>query len=235
MIVAVVCMMASSLLGDLEAEASVQAPAVAEPVAAAPAVAETVDAAPAVAAPQTAVVDTKAKKDRKDKKADAARSVKITSARTDFDRKEGVIMFDRDVFVDDAEYQMHADQLYVFLDTNSLDRVNRTTIDKGGRQGSDMLKRIVAIGNVSITNDTRVGTCAKAVYTKATSKIVMYGDAEKKQVAALTDNGKRKSQVEGKRITFWIDTEQVEVEGSTVTLDAGGFGGKDGARQLLGK
>ena len=49
------------------------------------------------------------------------------------------------------------------------------------------------------------------------------------------DNGKRRSRVEGRRITFWIDTEQVEVEGSTVTLDAGGFGGSEGAKKLLGK
>jgi len=144
------------------------------------------------------------------------RSVKITSDRTDYDRKQGVIMFDRNVFVDDAEYQMHADQLYVFLD------------------GTNDLKRIVAIGNVAITNDLRAGTCAKATYTKATQKIVMYGDGDG-TVARLADTGKRKSEVEGRKITFWIDSEQVEVEGSTITLDTGSLGGKDGARQLLGK
>ena len=162
------------------------------------------------------------------------RCVKITSDRTDFDRREGVIMFDRNVFVDDAEYQMHARQLYVFLDTNNLERVGRAA-ETGARQSSDVLRRIVAVGDVSITNDTRVGSCAKAVYTKATSKIVMYGDPEKNLLAVLEDNGKRRSRVEGRRITFWIDTEQVEVEGSTVTLDAGGFGGSEGAKKLLGK
>ena len=178
------------------------------------------------------VVEEKA---RKAKKAAAEpRSVRITSDRTDFDRKEGVIMFDRNVFVDDAEYKMHARQLYVFLDTNGLDRVARTA-SGGERQSSDVLRRIVAIGDVSITNDTRVGSCAKAVYTKATSKIVMYGDPGKNELAVLQDNGKRRSRVMGRRITFWIDTEQVEVEGSVVDLDAGGFGGKDGAKKLLGK
>lgn len=151
--------------------------------------------------------------------ADAAaqpRSVKITSARTDYDRKQGVIMFDENVFVDDAEYQMHADQLYVFLD------------------GTNDLKRIVAIGHVAITNDLRAGTCAKATYTKATQKIVMYGDGDG-TTARLADNGRRRSEVEGRKITFWIDSEQVEVEGSTVTLDAGSLGGRDGAKKLLGK
>ncbi|MBQ3672198.1 MAG: hypothetical protein II924_01420, partial [Kiritimatiellae bacterium] len=84
------------------------------------------------------------------------------------------------------------------------------------------------------TNDLRVGTCAKATYTKATSKIVMYGDGAE-TVAKLTDNGKRKSEVEGRKITFWIDSEQVEVEGSTITLDTGALGGKEGAKKMLGK
>ena len=145
------------------------------------------------------------------------RSVPITSDRTHYDPKEGVIMFDRNVFVDDAEYQMHAEQLYVFLD------------------GTNDLKRIVAIGGVSITNDLRVGDCAKATYSKANGKIVMYGDAAAGVKARLVDTGRRRSEVEGTKITFWVDSEQVEVEGSTVTLDAGGFGGKDGAKKLLGK
>lgn len=158
--------------------------------------------------------DAKAKKAKLEP--ELPRSVKITSERTDYDRREGVIMFDKDVFVDDQDYKMHSDQLYVFLD------------------GTNELKRIVAIGNVSITNETRVGTCAKAAYTKSVGKVVMYGDASGVR-ARLADYGKRKSEVEGRKITFWIDSEQVEVEGSTVTLDAGGLGGKDGAKKLLGK
>ena len=145
-----------------------------------------------------------------------ARSVKITSQRSDYDRKEGVIMFDGDVFVDDVEYKMHSSQLYVFLD------------------GTNDLRRIVAIGDVAIINNTRAGFCAKAAYTKATSKIVMYGDGNG-VMARLVDNGKNKSSVEGRKITFWIDSEQVEVEGSTVTIDAGKIGGKQGAKKLLGK
>ena len=222
MIGAAVCILASSLLGDLGGGTPAVTPA--EPAVAAPAA----EAAPAA----TVVVEKPAK--RAKKAAAEPRSVRITSDRTDFDRREGVIMFDRNVFVDDAEYQMHARQLYVFLDTNNLERVGRAA-ETGARQSSDVLRRIVAVGDVSITNDTRVGSCAKAVYTKATSKIVMYGDPERNLLAVLEDNGKRRSRVEGRRITFWIDTEQVEVEGSTVTLDAGGFGGSEGAKKLLGK
>ena len=203
---AVALVLAQSLLGELgPVENPPPAPVVVEQ-AAKPAVVEIELTKSEVAAPVAAEA----------KDAPAPRSVKITSERTDYDRKEGVIMFDRNVCVDDVEYKMHANQLYVFLD------------------GTNDLKRIVAIGNVAITNETRVGTCAKAAYTKSTSKIVMYGDGAS-VMARLEDNGKNRSSVEGRKITFWIDSEQVEVEGSTVTLDAGKLGGKDGAKKLLGK
>ncbi len=143
----------------------------------------------------------------------AKRSVKITSRRADADRKQGVILFDGEVFVDDAEYKMHADKLYVFLD------------------GTNELKRIVALGNVAITNETRAGYCDKATYTKAASRIVMYG-ADGGANARLVDSGKRKSELGGRKITFWIDSEQVEVEGSTVTIDTTGIDMKKEAKKL---
>ena len=215
---AVALVLAQSLLGELgPVENPPPAPVVVEQ-AAKPAVVEIELTKSEVAAPAAAEAKSEAKAEETSeaKDAPAPRSVKITSERTDYDRKEGVIMFDRNVCVDDVEYKMHANQLYVFLD------------------GTNDLKRIVAIGNVAITNETRVGTCAKAAYTKSTSKIVMYGDGAS-VMARLEDNGKNRSSVEGRKITFWIDSEQVEVEGSTVTLDAGKLGGKDGAKKRLGK
>ena len=215
---AVALVLAQSLLGELgPVENPPPAPVVVEQ-AAKPAVVEIELTKSEVAAPVAAEAKSEAKAEEtpEAKDAPAPRSVKITRERTDYDRKEGVIMFDRNVCVDDVEYKMHANQLYVFLD------------------GTNDLKRIVAIGNVAITNETRVGTCAKAAYTKSTSKIVMYGDGAS-VMARLEDNGKNRSSVEGRKITFWIDSEQVEVEGSTVTLDAGKLGGKDGAKKLLGK
>ena len=162
-------------------------------------------------------------KDKKDKKSDKKAKVKvnaprtgrdavITSERTDYDRKEGIILFDRNVFVDDEQYQMHADRLFVFLD------------------GTNDLKRIVAIGNVSITNEARTASCSKAVFTKAASKIVMYGDDTTN--AKLSDPSQRGGMVEGKKITFWLDAEQVSVEGSTVNLPGGMLKGKDPKKLL---
>ena len=230
MILATLTFMMASLLGDLSspqpaaAPAEASAPAVEE--VAAPAVPAAEAAAPTeekpaldvpVAAESVAPAPEEgAPKKKRKAESEAPRSVRITSDRTDYDRKEGVIMFDGNVHVDDEEYQMCSRQLYVFLD------------------GTNDLKRIVAIGNVAITNDTRHGSCAKAAYTKSVGKIVMYGDGQD-VMAKLVDDGKRRSEVVGRKITFWIDSEQVEVEGSTVTLDAGGMGGKEGAKKLLGK
>ena len=158
----------------------------------------------------------KKKKSKKEKGASArtGRDAVITSERTDYDRKEGIILFDRNVFVDDEQYQMHADRLFVFL------------------EGTNDLKRIVAIGNVSITNEQRTASCSRAVFTKATSKIVMYGDETSN--AKLSDPSQRGGVAEGKKITFWLDAEQVSVEESAVRLPGGMLKGKD-PKKLLEK
>lgn len=147
----------------------------------------------------------------------APRNVKVTSERSTYLRKEGVLVFEGDVFVDDVEFKMHADEVTLFLG------------------GTNELKRIVAIGNVAVTNELRSGTCAKATYNKALSRVVLYSDESKGVPARLNDNGKRKSQVEGRKITFWVDTEQVEVDGSVITVDVGNGDAKDGAKRFLGK
>ena len=150
--------------------------------------------------------DTGAK--RKDKKRQPGRDAVITAERTDYDRKEGVILFDRNVYVDDEQYQLHADRLFLFLD------------------GTNDLKRLVALGNVAITNEEKNASCARAVYVKQSSKIVMYG--EDGNPAQLYQGGKKGSTVKGERITFWLNSEQVEIEKPVVTVPGGSFGGGDG-------
>ena len=138
---------------------------------------------------------------RKAKKELTGRPAVITADRTDYDRKEGVILFDRNVAVDDEQYQMHAERLFVFLD------------------GTNDMKRLVALGNVAITNEDKSAWCAKAVYTKAVSRIVMYGD--ERNPAWLRDAGGRPgdaSEVRGLRITYWIDSGLATVEKSVITL-----------------
>ena len=138
---------------------------------------------------------------RKAKKELTGRPAVITADRTDYDRKEGIILFDRNVYVDDEQYQMHAERLFVFLD------------------GTNDMKRLVALGNVAITNEDKSAWCAKAVYTKAASRIVMYGD--ERNPAWLRDAGGRPgdaSEVRGLRITYWIDSGLATVEKSVITL-----------------
>ena len=145
------------------------------------------------------------------------RTVRVTSDRSTYLRKDGVLAFEGNVCVDDVEFKMHAREVNIFL------------------EGTNELKRVVAVGDVAVTNGLRYGSCAKATYNKAHSKVVLYGDEAKGIPAKLTDAGKRRSEVEGRKITFWVDTEQVEVEGSVVTVEAGNLGGKGEAKRLLGR
>lgn len=218
---------AKKAAAEAKAKAEAEAKAKAEAEAKAKAEAEAKKAAAEAQAKAKAEAEAKkaevvegkkrSKKEKHEGKAKVAtartgRDAVITSERTDYDRKEGIILFDRNVFVDDEQYQMHADRLFVFLD------------------GTNDLKRIVAIGNVSITNESRTASCSRAVFTKAASKIVMYGDETSN--ARLEDPSQRGGMVEGKKITFWLDAEQVSVEGSSVNLPGGMLKGKDPKKLL---
>ncbi len=195
---------------------AVSAP-VAEPVSAAePApVAEPVsDSESAPAAVAAGVVVPVVKKAKGNAKA-PSRDAVITADRTDYDRKEGVVLFDRNVHVDDEQYQMHADRLFLFLD------------------GTNDLRRLVAIGHVAITNEDKRAYCARATFNKRLGRVVMYSSDD--VVAELCEDGKKKgSSVKGEKITFWLDSEQVEVENPVITMP-GGIGGKDSVKKLIGK
>ena len=128
-------------------------------------------------------------------------SLKVTSRSSDFDRREGVVMFEGDVVVQYAnDCTMCSDRLYLFL------------------AGSNELSRVVALGNVSITNDTRTGTCPMATYRRRKNEIEMRGNATG-GLAKLVEQGNEASALEGTRIRFWLDSEQVEVEDSRILTD----------------
>ena len=205
------------------------------------------DAPKAVAAKKPADASGKDGKDGKGK-ALTGRDAIITADRMDYDRKEGVILFDRNVYIDDEEYQMHADRLFVFLETNAVDSASasrkkdgakiaasaekkaegRASKDKtkggvaGITGGDTSLKRLVAIGHVSITNEARSAYCARATYTKKTGKIVMYGNDE--ITPWILDPQQSKTPQYGEKITFWTVSEQVEVEKPVLSGSALGKG-----------
>ena len=146
---------------------------------------------------------------------DGSGGAEIAARRTDLDRGAGVVLFEGDVRVSDPEYSLGADRLFVFLD------------------GTNALKRIVADGNVTLTNGTRSGSCARAAYQKSAGRVTMYGDGPRR--ARLVEDSHRRDELEGRRITFWLDSEQVEVDGATLTVDGGMLGGKESALKMMGK
>ena len=135
------------------------------------------------------------------------RPARITSATTYYDRKEGVIFFDRNVCVDDEQYQLHADRAYVFT------------------EGTNDLRRIVAMGHVAMTNEARRAYGTKASYYRKEGMVVLYGDAARP--AEVRDESKVEDQVvKGSKIKFWIDSEQVEVLDADISAPvSGGVGG----------
>lgn len=124
------------------------------------------------------------------KDAGPARESVITAAKIEFDNKEGVILFDENVLVDDAQFIMRADRLLVFM------------------EGTNDVQQLLAVGRVSITNENRAASCDKAVYTKKDGQIVMSG------AARLMQQGSDAGEVTGDRIVIWLDDQRMEVTGS---------------------
>ena len=165
----------------------------------------------------------------------------------DYDRKIGVILFDRNVYIDDEQYQMHADRVFLFFDvdkdsnsTNGVHRAKGTNdVHKAGKGTDDMrraagdVRRVVAIGHVAMTNDAHRAYGAKATYSKKNGLVVLYsGDGI---TAEVRDESKAQPQiVRGKRIRFWIDSEQVEVDEADLT-GAAPSGGAASLKKALGK
>lgn len=132
----------------------------------------------------------------------------LRSPRADYDHQNGVAMFDGGMQLIGSEggndYDLKAGQAFAFL------------------SGTNDLRRVVALGGVDVKSGLREGSCDRAVYLKRDAKVVMYGDGADKP-ARLADKSGRKSEVEGARITFWIDSEQVEVLDSRIKVDASGI------------
>lgn len=136
------------------------------------------------------------------------RPIRVTSKSAYYDRKKGVSILTGKVFVDDEEYQLHADRAYLFM------------------AGTNDLKRIVAIGNVAMTNETRRAYGVKASYYRDTGLVILYGDTNQTMVAEVRDERPGGAQiVRGQKIKFWVNAEQVEVIEAEITAPAQGFGG----------
>jgi len=132
----------------------------------------------------------------------------LKSVRADFDHREGVAMFDGAVSLHGSErgreYDLAAAQAFAFISPDNE------------------FRRVVALGGVRVDSDRRRGECDRAVYTRRDSRIVMYG-ADGGSPAKLADGDGSKSTVEGAKITFWLDSEEVEVVDSSIKMETKGL------------
>ena len=115
----------------------------------------------------------------------------ITAERLEFDYKELVVAFDENVHVVDPQFSLVADRVLVFL------------------EGTNQMKRIIALGNVDMVQTDRHATCAKAVYDRATGQVVMTG------TPVLSRGSDR---VAGKEIVLHLNDERVIVTGATMSV-----------------
>ena len=140
--------------------------------------------------------------------------VRISSDRTYYDRKEGFACFTGKVSVEDPEYQLHADRAFVYMgETNDL-------------------QRIVALGNVAITNGTKRAYGAKATYQRENGVVVLRaGEGRSAEVREADPDGDRV--VRGKTIKFWTGSQQVEV--LEAEISAPSKGSLDSVKGMLGR
>lgn len=135
-----------------------------------------------------------------------SRPAKVTAATTYYDRKEGVAVLSGKVFVDDEQYKMHADKAYLFM------------------SGTNDLSRIVAMGHVALTNDMKRAYGTKASYYRDTGLVILYG-AEGAPAEVREESAKEGTKVlKGKKIKFWVNSEQVEVVEAEITAPGQGKG-----------
>ena len=147
----------------------------------------------------------KAKDKAKDKAKESANAKgRIEGRSGDFDIGSGVVMFEGDVVGRSDDFTICAEKFYAFL------------------VGTNELSRIVTVGDVSITNGARVGTCAMATYRRAKGEIEMFGDGKANRLACLKETAASMRMLEGTRIRFWVESEQVEVENSRITAEGRG-------------
>jgi lipopolysaccharide transport protein LptA len=128
----------------------------------------------------------------------------ITSNRMEYDYTESAILFEENVKVADPEFTMTADRVIVLLES------------------TNDIKQVRCLGNVVLVNENRSARCAEAVYTKATGKIVMTGDAVLQR---------DKDRIWGRKITIWLDDERMECEPARMVLQPTSVSG-DGKRML---
>ena len=98
--------------------------------------------------------------------------------------------------------------------------------------GTNDLKRIVALGNVAITNGTKRAYGAKATYQRENGVVILRaGEGGSAEVREADSDGDRV--VRGKAIKFWTGSRQVEVLEAEISAPSGGA--LDNVKGMLGR
>lgn len=119
-------------------------------------------------------------------KHDATLPVEITSDRLDLDQAAGTAVFTGTVKVGQGTLRLAADRVEVFYD-NAPDAAGKT--DSGEKQpkpaattaapasaATGRVRRMVAVGNVTLANGTEAAEAEKATYEVAAGTVEMEGD-----------------------------------------------------------
>ncbi len=113
--------------------------------------------------------------------------IHIISNRLDADNKKRIITFSGHVIVKRSNLTLTCDKLIVLYTKN------------GGE-----ISKIVADGNVVMSQPPRSATCKKAIFFQKSNKVVLMGNP-------VLSEGKNK--VTGEKVTFFLDSDKTIIEG----------------------
>lgn len=134
----------------------------------------------------------------------AGESMRIVSRRSDFDREACMAYFEGEVVVNYfPDYRLDCDRLFVFFKDRSFDR-------------------LIAEGHVAVSNDVRYGFCDHASFARNEGEIEMFGGDTIKKAIVLEVGA---NEIKGDRIKFWLNADQIEIEGSEITVNKGNVKG----------
>ena len=131
----------------------------------------------------------------------------IKSERMVYNADGQTVVFSGNVHVKRADFQLWADTITVFMKkdkTPASDTPADTPSDMDDMKAGE-IDRIEAKDNVRMaTNDGRTGTCSKATYYAATSRIVMDGSPVLKDASSF---------IKGKQIVYYIRDNRTDILG----------------------
>lgn len=128
-----------------------------------------------------------------------AKNLRLTGDRAAYSRNDGIVMFSGSVFLKESDKAIKCNKAYAFL------------------EGTNDVRRVVAMGNVRFNDLSRKGGCPRADYDRRNERLTMHSDM--KNMAFIEENGANKWRLEGRKITFWPKSEQVEVDNAVIYAD----------------